>query len=212
MKGPSPGHGRHLARGLGMCSTLCTGLAVQRERRHGKQGRQQAEGHAPTQVIGSHAPEPLPRHHAGDRGPHEATQRGLALLIAHLVTDPGHRQGDDAGGRAAHGRTRQHQHVQAGCQRGQGTEDRATCRGQIDHADLAQAIAQRAIKQLQHAIGHGKGGDDTGGFARADIKVMTQRAEHRIAHPHRGHAAESSQAQQSQGQGQGVHSGLLKSQ
>ena len=178
----------------------------------GEQEGQHTKCHAPAQRLYRKAAKPLAGHHPRHRGHHQPGQGLLALFVGHLIANPGHAQRDDARRRSAHGRPRYHQRREVGRKRRDGAEERTRRRGPQHHAGFAQPVAQRAIKQLQHAIRHRKGRDHGRGITGADVELLRQGRQHRVAHAHRGHAGKSRQRHEAQRalggfRGSGMHGG-----
>ena len=163
-----------------------------------KHDRQQDKGPTPAHRIGRKATEPQATHHAQHRGTHQFGQGFLPALIRHLIAHPSHRQRDDAGRGSPHETAHDDQHGQAHRHGRDGTDDRAGRHCQRHHPQFAKTLAQRTIKQLQDTVDHGKHRNHGRGIARADLKLLSQHHQHRVANAHRRHAGKACQAQELQ--------------
>ena len=87
------------------------------------------------------------------------------------VADPGERQRNDGCRARSHQRARQHQHLQAVGEHGQYVAKAAPQGGPGNDAELAQAVAQRAVKQLQHTIHNRKHRDHLRRLRQSDSEL-----------------------------------------
>ena len=166
-------------------------VAVHQSTDHRKQQRQHHKSPAPAQGVGQQAAHQLTANQAQRGAEPYFGKDFLTLLERHGVADPSHRQRNDGGGAQTHGNAGQHQRVQTACKHRQQTSQAATNRRVSDDAELAQAVAHRAIKQLRGAIKNGQHPDHPSGFREADVEDQRQLGQHGIANALNRHAAKS---------------------
>ncbi|AMD50571.1 hypothetical protein F783_009040 [Bordetella holmesii F627] len=168
---------------------------------------QNQKGAPPADGVCKQPPRQAARGHAQNGPGQKARQRGLAPLIRHVVTDPGHGQGHDA--RA--GRSRQHaadhQHVQTVGHGRARTADGTGKRRHADHAVLAITIAHRAEEHLQQTVRHGKRRHGVTCLSCRGGELLRQLRQHGIANAESAGADESGQRQESDGSSLGMGGG-----
>ena len=167
-------------------------------RSHCEHRRQQHKGRAPTQRVGGKATKPQAAHHADDGGAHQFGQGFLPAFIRHLVTHPGHGQRDDARRCRTHEAAHHQEHGQVDRQRREGAEQPTSGHRQRDHTQLAKTLAQGAIEQLHQTVDHGEHRHHARSLAGADLKLLAQHHQHRVADAHGRHTGKTGQAQQAQ--------------
>ncbi len=126
-------------------------VQAQQQRHHTVPGGQRQERAAPAGLgLGKQATRQLPGHHAAQRPREQLRQRGLALLIRHGVTDPGHGQRDHRRRRHAGQQPARQQAVVARRQRAQ-QGGAGRCHAGPGEARLAQAGAAVPPRRQQGA-------------------------------------------------------------
>ncbi|CAM3562554.1 hypothetical protein POHY109586_13920 [Polaromonas hydrogenivorans] len=190
----------HGLRGLGLLPAQVT---IHQRADHAEQQRHEDKRPAPAQRIGQQAAGQLAADDAQRAAQPGAGQHFLELVGRHRVAHPGHRQRNQGCRAQRHQQARKHQRFKRAGEHGQNAADAAAQRGEGDNAELAQPVAERAVKQLRRAVGDGKHRHHLRGLRQADREHARQLGQHGVADALRRHAGEGAKRQQQNGTARG---------
>ena len=166
---------------------------------HTKQHRHKSERPAPAQHVGQQPTGQLATHDTHGAAQARAGQHFLQLAGGNRVSDPGHGQRDQCGSPQRHQHTGEQQHVQAVREHSHQAGHTTKQCGISDDTKLAEAVAQRAVKELRDAVGDGKNGHHLRRLRQPHVKNAGQLGQHGITNALRGHAGKGAKGQQQDG-------------
>ena len=129
----------------------------------------------------------------------EARQHRLAALVGHHVADPGDGERHDRAHRGAGREARRHQQRQRRRESAGEVARRRYRRDPEHHAVLADAVAQRAVDDLQRAVGDRERGDHRRGAARGGAEGFGEQRQQRIHGAQRRGAREGRECEDDDG-------------